>query len=65
VTSNSGREATLASGRIYVAGTADTKSAELAYVQQLIREQDVAAVIVDLSTSGSEGDAEVSPRGGL
>jgi uncharacterized protein (UPF0261 family) len=38
------------SGRIYVLGTCDTKGAELAYVQALIAERGLAAVLVDLST---------------
>ncbi len=43
-------EETLAQGRIYVAGTADTKGAELVYVSDLIAAQGMPAVVVDLST---------------
>ncbi len=53
---------TLAQGRIYIAGTADTKGAELAYVSDLVAAQGVSAVIVDLSTSGQTGVGGVSPQ---
>ena len=53
---------TLAKGRIYVAGTADTKRAELAYLARLVAESGVPALLVDLSTSGRSGDADISPR---
>jgi uncharacterized protein (UPF0261 family) len=43
-------------GRVYVAGTCDTKWRELAYVRGLIAAEGIPAVIVDLST-----DAAVSP----
>jgi uncharacterized protein (UPF0261 family) len=36
--------------RVYVAGTGDTKGAELAYVRDLIAAEGVPAVVVDLST---------------
>ncbi len=52
----------LAEKRIYVAGTVDTKGAELAYVQRLIAAQGVGAVIADLSTGGVTSDAECSSQ---
>jgi uncharacterized protein (UPF0261 family) len=53
---------TLATGRIYVAGTTDTKGAELAYLARLIAEAGVPAVLVDLSTSGRSGNADILPQ---
>lgn len=50
----------LAQGRIYVAGTVDTKGAELTYVQRLILEQGVPAVLVDLSTGDTSSTGETS-----
>lgn len=55
-------EETLARGRIYVAGTADTKGAELAYLARLVAEAGVPAMLVDLSTSGRSGSVDISPR---
>jgi uncharacterized protein (UPF0261 family) len=49
-------------GAIYVAGTADTKGAELAYVARLVAQAGVPAVLVDLSTSGRSGSADISPQ---
>jgi uncharacterized protein (UPF0261 family) len=51
---------TLAKGRIYIAGTADTKGAELAYVTRLVVEAGVPSVLVDLSTSGQSRTADIS-----
>lgn len=45
---------------VYVVGTADTKQAELDYVRDLVRAQDVPAVIVDVGTSGRSTHADVS-----
>ena len=53
------REGALAKGRIYVAGTADTKGVELTYVSRLIAEQGLPAVLVDLSTSGGSATFDV------
>ncbi|MBV8457738.1 MAG: Tm-1-like ATP-binding domain-containing protein [Acetobacteraceae bacterium] len=52
----------LATGRIYIAGTADTKGAELAYLARLVAEAGVPAVLIDLSTSGRSGNADISPQ---
>ena len=46
--------------RVYVAGTCDTKGAELAYVRQLIAAQDVPAVLVDLSTQPHDAGADIA-----
>jgi uncharacterized protein (UPF0261 family) len=46
-------------GRIYVAGTCDTKREELAYVTSLIRGDGGDAVLVDLSTHKIGEDADV------
>jgi uncharacterized protein (UPF0261 family) len=46
--------------QVYVAGTCDTKGAELAYVRQLIAEQGVPAVLVDVSTQAHGFRADVS-----
>ena len=47
-------------GRIYVAGTCDTKNAELAYVRDLLADQRLAAVLVDVSTRPHERPADVA-----
>ncbi len=47
--------------RVYVAGTCDTKAAELAYVRDLIAADGVPAALVDLSTAGG-GAADVAAR---
>ncbi len=54
------QEGTLAQGRVYVAGTVDTKGAELAYVRQLIAEQGLPAVLVDLSTSITSAASDIA-----
>ncbi len=54
------QEGTLPQGRIYVAGTVDTKGEELAYVRRLIAEQGVSAVLVDLSTNATAAVADIS-----
>ena len=50
----------MANGRVYVAGTCDTKGVELAYVRDLIVAQGVPATLVDVSTGvhaqGQESD---------
>jgi len=50
----------MTTGRIYVAGTCDTKGAELAYVRDLIAEQGLAAVVVDVSTRQHQQPADVA-----
>ncbi|MBI1773918.1 MAG: Tm-1-like ATP-binding domain-containing protein [Proteobacteria bacterium] len=47
-------------GRIYVAGTCDTKGLELAYVKALIEEDGAPAVLVDVSTTGKDSPADIS-----
>ena len=53
-------EGVLAMQQVYVAGTLDTKGAELAYVRRIVAEQGVPAVLVDLSTSGTSTACDVS-----
>jgi len=49
--------------RIYLAGTCDTKFAELDYVRTRLKATGAAPVLVDLSTSGIAGaDADISAR---
>ena len=45
--------------RVYVAGTCDTKAEELNYVRDLIVAEGLATCLVDLSTQGGSGDADV------
>jgi uncharacterized protein (UPF0261 family) len=47
-------------GRVYVAGTCDTKGAELAYVRDLIAGRGLAAVLVDVSTRPHERPADIA-----
>jgi uncharacterized protein (UPF0261 family) len=50
-------------GRVYVAGTCDTKGRELGYVRDLVAADGVAAVVVDLSTSGQAApSADIAAR---
>jgi uncharacterized protein (UPF0261 family) len=49
-------------GRVYVAGTCDTKGTELAYVKELIEARGVPAALVDLSTREHDGATDVSAR---
>lgn len=44
---------------VLVAGTCDTKGAELAFIRDIIREAGLAVRLVDLSTSGRHSGAEV------
>ena len=46
----------------YVAGTFDTKGAELTFIADALRQQGVATLTVDLSTSGRSGAADISPE---
>ena len=52
----------MASGKVYVAGTCDTKGDELRYVKRLIEAAGVPAVLVDLGTKGEGGAADVPAR---
>jgi uncharacterized protein (UPF0261 family) len=49
-------------GTVYVAGTCDTKGAELAYVADLVRGRGLPVAVVDLSTSGRPAAADVAAR---
>ncbi len=53
-------ESVTTNGRVYVAGTCDTKARELAYVRDLIAGDGIAAVLVDLSTSGAAPNADIA-----
>lgn len=46
----------------YVAGTFDTKSAELGYIADRLRAAGVAVKTVDLSTTGGQNGTDVSPQ---
>lgn len=46
---------------VYIAGTADTKRAELEYVRDLVRARGLEVVLVDLGTSGHASAADVTP----
>ena len=47
-------------GRVYVAGTCDTKGPELRFVRDLVAAEGMPTCLVDLSTGGAGGDADVS-----
>jgi uncharacterized protein (UPF0261 family) len=49
----------MAEGRVYVAGTCDTKGAELAYLKQLIAAQGLEAMVIDVSTRATSQQADV------
>jgi uncharacterized protein (UPF0261 family) len=49
-------------GKVYVIGTCDTKSGELAYARDLVRSAGVECVLVDVGTRGADGVADVSAR---
>lgn len=51
-----------AGGRVLVAGTLDTKGAEMRYIRDRLKDQGVTAQLVDLSTSGKPSGAEVPPH---
>ncbi len=51
-----------AQNRVYVVGTYDTKSRELLYMKALLERAGVAALSVDLSTSGKESSADIKPE---
>jgi uncharacterized protein (UPF0261 family) len=46
--------------RVYVAGTCDTKGAELAYVKGLIEAEGLPACLVDLSTREAGTGADIA-----
>ena len=48
--------------RVYVAGTCDTKGAELAFVADLIRAAGLPALIADLSTGRPDTTADIGAR---
>lgn len=45
---------------VYVVGTADTKSAELGYVADLIKSSGLTVTLVDVGTTAASADADVS-----
>ncbi|MFK8032753.1 MAG: Tm-1-like ATP-binding domain-containing protein, partial [Hyphomicrobiales bacterium] len=47
---------------VLVAGTLDTKGAELRYIRDLLKAQGVKAQLVDLSTTGKPSGAEIPPH---
>lgn len=49
-------------GRVLVAGTMDTKGAELRFIRDVLKAQGLPAQMVDLSTSGKPSGAEVPPN---
>ena len=50
------------SGQVYVAGTLDTKSAELRFMQDVLKAEGVDSALIDLSTSGRPSSADVPPH---
>ena len=53
---------TRAGGKVLVAGTLDTKGAEMRYIRDRLKDQGVTAQLVDLSTSGKPSGAEIPPH---
>lgn len=51
-----------AGGMVFVAGTLDTKAAELHYMRDLLKQDGLRVQMVDLSTSGKPSGAEVPPH---
>lgn len=47
---------------VLVAGTLDTKGAELRYIRDILKEAGLAVRMVDLSTSGKPSSAEIPPH---
>ena len=47
---------------VYVIGTCDTKEAELRYAVERVRAAGAMAILVDISTTPSDGDADVTPE---
>ena len=47
---------------VYVIGTGDTKEAELRYAVERVRAAGAKAMLVDISTTPSTADAEVTPE---
>ncbi|MEM9063201.1 MAG: ABC transporter permease [Pseudomonadota bacterium] len=54
--------ATNGAGRVIVAGTLDTKGAELRFMRDILKTQGVSVQLIDLSTSGKPSGAEVPPN---
>lgn len=54
--------ATNGAGRVLVAGTMDTKGAELRFIRDILKAQGLPAQMVDLSTSGKPSGAEIPPN---
>ncbi len=51
-----------AGATVYVAGTLDTKGAELRYLRDILKAEDLSVQMIDLSTSGRPSGAEVPPH---
>ena len=47
---------------IFVAGTFDTKSAELGYLADVLKNAGVSVKTIDLSATGNASKADVSPQ---
>ncbi len=47
--------------RVYVVGTGDTKLRELEYIKGLIESAGIAAILVDVGTTGHNSTADVTP----
>ncbi|ATU72203.1 Tm-1-like ATP-binding domain-containing protein [Komagataeibacter rhaeticus] len=52
----------MTAGCVYVLGTCDTKLPELTYIRQILHDSGVDARIVDVSTRGHAGHADISAR---
>ncbi|MDE0698149.1 MAG: ABC transporter permease [Boseongicola sp.] len=50
------------SDQVLVAGTLDTKSEELRFIQGVLKDEGIGAILVDLSTSGKPSGAEIPPH---
>ncbi|WP_281926529.1 ABC transporter permease [Roseibium album] len=51
-----------AGAKVYVAGTLDTKGAELRYMRDILKAENLTVQLIDLSTSGKPSGAEVPPH---
>lgn len=47
-------------GKSYVIGTCDTKGAELKFIRDILRSEGAAALLVDVSTSGTGDECDIS-----
>jgi uncharacterized protein (UPF0261 family) len=56
-----GAETAAAGGLVLVAGTLDTKRAELGFIRDRLADAGIAATLVDLSTGGQTSSAEITP----